>query len=171
MNKKDKSTKPGKGNADEMRFQCENWDEPTVRVNSKGKGCNPARKVVTNGLCCVDITDTLKLARLNLRRGREVRFTCDGEEAVRFIPVMEKGGERMFVCAQTMGAFRTETLADKKVRYTRRGEEVSAEAVKVFTETKKAEIRNSEETAVTPDTMVKCPKCGYRFRVGRRVAA
>ena len=171
MNKKDKSTKPGKGNADEMRYQCENWDEPTVRVNSKGKGRGPSRKVVTHGLCCIDITAYLRLARLNLRRGREVRFTMAGGDAIRLFPVMERSGERMFVCAQTMNAFRTETLADKKVRYTRRGEEVSAEAVKVFTETKKAEIRNGEETAVTPDTMVQCPKCGYRFRVGRRIAA
>ena len=26
----------------------------------------------------------------------------------------------------------------------------------------------ADEEAVTPDPLVKCPKCGYRFRVGRR---
>ena len=27
------------------------------------------------------------------------------------------------------------------------------------------------EAEVTPDSTVKCPKCGARFRVGRRIAA
>ena len=32
--------------ADEERFVCDNWDDPEVKLEGKGKGKAPARKVV-----------------------------------------------------------------------------------------------------------------------------
>ena len=167
---KNKSNNTGKAVTDDMRFVCDNWDKPTVEVTAKGKGRMPARKVVTNGVVRFQIDSALTFAKHNLRLGKEVRLTEDGEDAIRLIPVMDTAFDKILVCAQTMGDFRDKTLADKKARFTRCGNDVSYEAVKAFVEKKKAEIPDGGE-CVTPDTMVKCPKCGYSFRVGRRLAA
>ncbi len=170
---KNKSNNTGKAVTDDMRFVCDSWDKPTVEVTAKGKGRMPARKVVTNGVVRFQIDSALVFAKHNLRLGKEVRLTEDGEDAIRLIPVMDTAFDKILVCAQTMGDFRDKTLADKKVRFTRRGNEVAAEAMKVFAKSKKAEasVSGGDGEAVTPDMMVKCPKCGYAFRVGRRVAA
>ena len=173
MNRKDKSNKTGKGGAEQMRFVCDNWDKPTVRVKSHGKGHLPARKVVTRGVIRVDASVLLESVRATLRSGYEVRLVRDGNDAVRFIPMMDKESDTMLVNARAMGSFRDCTLADKKARYIQYGSEVSYEEVQSFTEMKKAEIpdRGGDIKSVTPDTIVKCPKCGYSFRVGRRLAA
>lgn len=173
MNKKNQTNNTGKAVTDDRRFECENWDKPTVKVTAKGKGRTPARKVVTNGVVRFRIDSALTFARQNLRLGKEVRFTEYGEDAIRLIPVMDTAFDKILVCAQTMSDFREGTLADKFARFTRRGNEVSEEAIKVFAKSKKAEasVSGGDGEAVTPDTMVQCPNCGYRFRVGRRVAA
>ena len=53
---------------------------------------------------------------------------------------------------------------------TRNGKEVSRAAMERFAEEKRSQRKTNEE-CVTPDMLVSCPKCGYRFRVGRRIAA
>ena len=171
MNKKNQTNKKVNGDTSIMRFVCDNWDEPTVKVESKGRGLLPARKVVTRGVVRIGATDLLRDVRENLRKGFEVRLVLNTEDAVRFIPMMDsKKTDKMLVNARAMGGFREGTLADKKARFTRCGNDVSYEAVKAFVEKKKAEIPDGGE-CVTPDTMVKCPKCGYSFRVGRRLEA
>ena len=62
----------------------------------------------------------------------------------------------------TMDPFRG-TLADKRVRFTHRGHEVTRNEAQQLNEAKVAESR------VTPDTTVECPKCGHRFRVGKKL--
>ena len=66
------------------------------------------------------------------------------------------------LCAYKMGPFRG-TLADKRVRFTHREHEVTRSEARRMNEAKVAESR------VTPDTAVECPKCGHRFRVGRKL--
>lgn len=170
---KNKSNNTGKAVTDDMRFVCDNWDKPTVEVTAKGNGVLPARKVVTRAFIRIDATHLLHDVRDKLRKGYEVRLIEYGEDAIRLIPVMDTAFDKILVCARAMGDFREGTLADKIARFTRRGNDVSAEAIKVFAKSKKAEasVSGGDGEAVTPDMMVKCPKCGYRFRVGRRVAA
>ena len=172
MNKKNQTNKKVNGDTSIMRFVCENWDEPTVKVESKGRGLLPARKVVTRGVVRIGATDLLRDVRENLRKGFEVRLVLNTEDAVRFIPMMDsKKTDKMLVNARAMGDFCKRTLSDKKARFTQYGKEVSVEEVKAYAEQKKSETHNCECEFVTPDTMVKCPKCGYAFRVGRRLAA
>ena len=171
MNRKDKTDKTGKGAANGMRFVCDNWDRPTVKVKSHGRGAMPARKVVTRGTKTIECGGILESAAKMLREGYEVRLARKGETAVRLIPMIDAKTNGMYVDARTLvGAFRDGTLADKTARFVRFGREVSAEAVGEFVDRKKSEKRGGEDE-VTPDTLVTCPKCGYRFRVGRRMAA
>ena len=155
----------------EERFVCENWDEPEVNITSHGRGCSPARKVSTpNGRRQIDATDLLDEAHGLLRAGYEVRLTSERfGEAVRLIPMMATDLVTMQVCAQAMGRFRDETLADKRARLVRLGKEVSGQAAADYMSVRRAETPPSGE--VTPDQTVKCPNCGTRFRVGRRIAA
>ena len=164
MNKSSKST------TDNPRFVCENWDRPEVVIEGHGKGRHPVRKVKTNGVIFLN-EDVLmeKVANL-LNRGYEVRIGShkfDG--AIRLIPVMDTSLTNMNVIAQSMGIFRTETLKGKSVKLIRKGEEVSRKDAEDYMFEKRNAPMNFE--SVTPDTVVKCPKCGYTFRVGARLSA
>ena len=152
------------------RFVCENWDRPEVVIEGHGKGRHPVRKVKTNGVIFLN-EDVLmeKVANL-LNRGYEVRIGShkfDG--AIRLIPVMDTSLTNMNVIAQSMGIFRTETLKGKSVKLIRKGEEVSRKDAEDYMFEKRNAPMNFE--SVTPDTVVKCPKCGYTFRVGARLSA
>ena len=50
-----------------------------------------------------------------------------------------------------------------RVRFSHRGHEMTRNEARRLNETKVAESR------VTPDTTVECPKCGHRFRVGKKL--
>ena len=169
-----KTTRQTKQNAaDESRFVCDNWDRPTVNVQSQGRGVSPARKVITRGVESIDCGATIEAASALLRQGKEVRLRSkDQEDAIRLIPMIDAKTNKMYVDARTLkGSFRDKTLADKTARFVRRGTEVSAETVDSYADMKKAETPNGAGAEVTPDSTVKCPKCGCRFRVGRRLAA
>ena len=171
MNKQNETNKKVNGDRSIMRFICENWDGPTVKVKSKGRGVLPARKVVTRGVVRIGATQLLHDVRVSLRRGVEVRLVENREDAVRFIPLMDsKKTDKMLVNAKAMGDFCERTLSDKKARFMQYGKEVSVEEVKAYVERKKSETHNCECDFVTPDTMVECPKCGYSFRVGRKAS-
>ena len=153
---------------DEMRFVCDNWDEPEVKINGKGKGRSPARKVVTRETIVITVNELLPMISENLRKGHEVRLAEEHVgEFVRFIPMMDATLTKMYIEARTMGMFRTDTLADKRVRFTRRGTEVSDRTAQHYAQMKRNEhpLKFQE---VTPDQMVTCPKCKHTFRVGRR---
>ena len=159
--------------ADE-RFVCENWDKPEVNITSHGRGCTPARKVSTpNGKRLIDATDLLDEAHGLLRAGYEVRLTSKRfGEAVRLMPMMAPDLVTMQVYAQALDKFRDRTLAEKRARLVRLGREVSAKEAAAYMSAKRAETPpEAGEVEVTPDSTVKCPKCGTRFRVGRRIAA
>ena len=165
------------GRNEEMRFECENWDTEAkgfhVDVTSSGRGKKPARKVLTKGIKTVNLWPyTCKEIQDLLRKGYELRLMLGGskENAVRLFPMMSADLKRIEVHAATLKWFREETLSGKKAVFRRRGTEVSRATVEYFTAEKLSQRAGGEadEEAVTPDPLVKCPKCGYRFRVGRR---
>ena len=169
MNKNKATTKESA----EGRYRCENWDEDYFRVNvhSYGAGRKPARKVVTKGTrSVVSYTDPKAITDL-LRKGYEVRLAFwGGEDAIRLYPIMSTDFKRMEVKADTMGSFRTDTLSDKKAVFAMMGQQVPKSKVEEFTVAKVCQPKGGGPEAgyVTPDTMVTCPKCGNRFRVGRK---
>ena len=150
---------------DDLRLECVNWDaEQPVTLKSKGRNHAVSRKVLTKAKHPISlISNEIDRAAELLRQGYEVRLaTTDGVDAVRLYPCVETDMMTMFVAAATMGPFRG-TLADKRVRFTHRGHEVTRSEARRMNEAKVAESR------VTPDTVVECPKCGHRFRVGKKL--
>lgn len=151
------------------RFVCENWDRPEVVIEGHGKGCHPTRKVKTNGVIFLNEEALLEKVANLLNRGYEVRIGSQKYDgAIRLIPVMDTSLTNMNVIAQSMGIFRTETLKGKSVKLIRKGEEVSQKVAQDYMYEKRNAPMNFE--SVTPDTVVKCPKCGYTFRVGARLS-
>ena len=177
-----KSKNPNKNESTEKRFQCENWDTDYFRVNVKsyGRGRSPARKVVTKGIHKLLLGVEHRRITDLLRRGYEVRleFAGSGQDAIRLFPIMTQDLKHMEVKADTMGSFKTDTLADKKAVFARMGKDVSRAEIEDYDATKKSETPvgkwkpgmggESEQDYVTPDMMVTCPNCGYNFRVGRK---
>lgn len=173
---------PNVNESTENRFQCENWDADYfhVKVKGNGHGRKPARKVVTRGIHKVLLKVEKSEITNYLRRGYEVRLVFAGycENAIRLFPFMARDLKHMEVKAETIGSFRTETLADKNAVFARLGKNVSRSDVEDFESEKKNETPvgkwkpsmggESDIQSVTPDTMVTCPKCGYNFRVGRK---
>lgn len=154
--------------SNEMRFVCDNWDEPEVRVYGHGKGHAAARKVVTRETIVINANELFRTVYENLRKGNEVRLADEHcGEWLRIVPMMDASLTKMFVEARTMGIFRTWTLSDKRAKFTRRGTDVSLDTAQSYDWMK----RNQQTTKfeeVTPDMTVTCPKCKYTFRVGRR---
>ena len=151
---------------DDLRLECVNWDaEQPATLKSKGRNHAVSRKVLTKAKHPISlISNEIDRATELLRQGYEVRLaTTDGVDAIRLYPCVETDMKTMSVAAATMDPFRG-TLADKRVRFTHRGHEVTRNEARRLNETKASEPR------VTPDTLVKCPKCGTRFRVGKKLA-
>ena len=149
----------------DIRLECVNWDEEQpAKIRSKGRNHAVSRKVLTKAKHPISlISNEIDRAAELLRQGYEVRLaSTDGVDAVRLYPCVETDMKTMFVAAATMDPFRG-TLADKRVRFTHRGHEVTHREARQLNETKVAESR------VTPDTTVECPKCGHRFRVGKKL--
>ena len=111
----------------ELRLECVNWDEEQpATLKSKGLGHAVSRKVLTKAKHPISlISNEIDRAAELLRQGYEVRLaTTDGVDAVRFYPCVETDMRTMFVAAATMDPFRG-TLADKRVRFSHRGHEVT----------------------------------------------
>ena len=151
---------------DDIRLECVNWDaEQPATLKSKGRSHAVSRKVLTKAKHPIAlISNEIDRAKELLRQGYEVRLaSTDGVDAVRLYPCVETDMTTMFVAAATMGPFRG-ILADKRVRFSHRGHEISRSEARRMNEAKVAEPH------VTPDTTVECPKCGHRFRVGKKLA-
>ena len=167
MNKQNKNN--------EARYEGVNWDsewKPKVKMKCAGDN-QPKRKVLTKGnreVYC-DLGEIKKL----LRQGYEVRLREPGGECfLRIFPWLGKDLKTMYAKSQCMVPL-SGCLADKKVRVVFRGKEYAnpEDAAAAFEETRyhREDDGDGEELEqVTPDTVVKCPKCGNRFRVGRAIA-
>lgn len=175
--KKTNSNKP-----EEIRLKVTNWDEAVPTMICRDHGASASRKVVTRGVirsnenCAGSWEEDCSAALLNviaemLRQGWEYRLTDDeGEDAVRFIPMVAKDMNTVYICAETMGKFREE-LSDKIVTPFYRGEEVSShKASHVLNETMELDRKyHTERRSVTPDVVISCPECGAEVRVGKQL--
>ena len=158
---------------EEARYEGVNWDsewKPKVKMKCAGDN-QPKRKVLTKGnreVYC-DLGEIRKL----LRQGYEVRLCEPGGECfLRIYPYLGTDLKTMYAVSKSMTPL-SRCLADKKVRVVFRGKEYTnpEDAAAAFDETRYHREDEGEELAeVTPDTVVKCPKCGNRFRVGRALA-
>ena len=142
-----------------------------VEITKDGRRNAPSRKVVTE-------RETLRYQLKqfggimdDLRAGHEVRLAFGGMDCVRLFPLMDTKCESMKVVAETMGDFRNclKDIRPKLFRVTRsEAREVGKRDVAALAE--EARDRRRERVWVTPDAMVECPRCGFAFRVGRRLA-
>ena len=155
-------------NTNEPRLEGVNWDEPVVKVNRNGNMGNVKRKVLTKGVKVLSVGAVLKQAKELLRQGYEVRLADDyGLDAVRLMPIAKPDCKSMYVSAQTIGTFR-QCLIGKKLRVRHGNHEIkSAEAAAMVKEAAVRKEQHDMRIWITPDTVVKCPKCGTEFRVGR----
>lgn len=140
------------------------YEEVVIRVKRKGKGHVLARKVVseieTRTVIIPELDDVL--AALN-EAPCEIRLaTGDGKAAIRLYRCLTKNLDEQFIAAQTMGDFRHGISDNRSVRFTHRNKTVTQKEV----ERMNRRIRDEREH-VTPDTLVKCPKCSFEFRVGK----
>ena len=153
------------------RFEGANWDNPVVKVKRSNKAhASLARKVLTRGVERLYMGGMFKGVKEKLRAGKEVRL-CDelGNDAIRIYPIASTDCKRMNVRTQAMGVF-TKCLADKKLRIRHGDHELNRdEARELMSEQQERhdKAKAAAFEAVTPDTIVQCPKCGYQFRVGR----
>ena len=162
-------------NSNEPRYEGTDWD-PVASIRRESKDhATVRRKVKTRGVYNFACEGMMASVFKKLRQGYEVRLLAglnDDTAAIRLYPCLEKDCKTMFVAAQTMGDFRTKTLADKHAEVRIRGEVATETEVERFKDEHKA--RSAEYKAsmlcVTPDTTVTCPNCHTTFRVGKQLA-
>ena len=145
------------------RFVCDDWDDPEVKVTSRGRGRSSARKVVSRGAMHIKVPGLLKRITGALRSGfdGELRDDETGDAFTRFVACVDGEGV-MYPSAQSMGEFRRKALADKKPRYVRGGREIP-EGEALAKPAKGAEKGPQSKVS----SYVTCPKCGSSVRVGR----
>jgi len=163
---KPNQTKPKDGR---QRVELCDWNE-TLHVTALDKRDHYSAKAKSRGKITEDKIavraglDPADVERLLVAVGNAVREGYDVHlcEAVRFYACVLKL-KTPFVTAQTLGNFRR-SIADKAIRPTLHGKEVSLARVKELDRQARR-----EHPHVTPDTMITCPKCGTEFRVGKEL--
>ena len=152
-----------KNDEDERRFVF----EPEVKLRSRGAGRTPQRKVVCRGVKSFwDGGAMLPKIEELLRQGYEVRLHGGDEENpwLRIFPCLKADLATVRATAQTMGDWPVRCYDGKRVRLTHRGENVNVRDVVE----KVAEGREKLDEVV-PDSIVTCPQCEHKFRVGRKL--
>ena len=155
----------------EPRFEGCNWDKPAVKVKLNGATTTTLRrKVLTNGVKHLYMGGLLDQMKERLRQGYEVRI-CDsaGNDAIRVFPFALGDCKTMVPKAQAMGDFAKECYSGIKIGVTKHyGKEIGDSECNELSakQAKRYEAAKAEPYA-TPDLMVSCPQCGFRFRVGR----
>lgn len=142
--------------------------EAEVRAKRNGpKRSDMSRKVQVRGVREIAVPQLLLKVLGSLRRGYEVRLTDGTEGAVRLYACLDADFSRMFVASATMGAFRN-AIADIPFRVKHRGNALDPTVARELKREKARQIRE-EVACVTPDLMTTCPRCGYTYRVGRKL--
>lgn len=132
-----------------------------VQVRSNGAKKSLSAKVSTTGVVVLRDARIWWAIKDSLRHGKEVRLAdAGGNEFVRFFPMINIKENTLYPVAQTIGVFRKTAYDQIAPCYSWRGKEVAASGVKAANE-----IRDF--ASVTPDRVVRCPKCNYVFRVGK----
>ena len=143
------------------------WDaEVKIRRQKDRTHQSMARKVKTKRLCrvCFDADFTKR----KLRQGYEVILTDrDGHNVLRLFPCMNSDFTEMYVSAQTLGDFRHKTLEGIKWHTTYCGSDRSNDEVRELNGAERSINKERKFIEVTPDTVIKCPKCGTEIRVGK----
>ena len=171
MNRKTKTTT-------KTRIECSEWN---VAISNKGFARKLNRKIITKKTSQIAIPAAIyeKLCS-ELKAGNEVRFAANGEEFVRFYPVMLSDLSKMEAIAMTLNSLRNSTYAGMKDFHlvTRSGKTKRERAtVNEMIKRKEDEIATFKANlkqlkhGVTPDVMLTCPNCGYEIRVGKKLAA
>lgn len=170
----------GRNEESEIRLKVTNWDTEVTVMTNKRSSRPSNRKVLTKGIISGEDLNALTAAEdaavltrvLDfVRAGYEYRMVDEnGEEALRFIPIVERDMKTVTLVAQTMGSFRG-SLNDKEVKPFYRGEEVTRKKAKDMGDKELEHQREWSKTRlnVSPDTLVTCPKCGTEFRVGKEL--
>lgn len=144
-------------------------DGATVRIKSKGPGRLPMRKVETTGSTRVKLNRT-QLTRLvgATHRGEETYIAYEGEDIIRIFPYLDADTGRMFLLAKTLGNFRSKMFTGQKLRLTSPNgrKELSRDEFNEMVES----ARNEKREHVTPETLVRCPRFGKEFKVGKSLA-
>lgn len=142
------------------------WDnECQIKIERGGNRGALRRMIPTRGTVTIDATAILDSVKEQMRKGYDVRLTYDGEEAVRFFPFASADCKSVLVRIQPLGSA-ADWLKDKKITVKHCGEKKSGSEVDALYREARAKDRKAPDY-VTPDMMVNCPKCGFRFRVGR----
>jgi len=157
----------------EARYEGVNWDsewKPTARMKCNGDN-GPKRKVLTKGVKELALCDTFRVIKSWIRQGYEVRLRDGGDAFLRIFPVLGTDLKTMYAACKSMAPL-SGCLADKKARVVFRGREYSnpEDAAAAYDETRHGRGEGWDLDEVTPDTVVECPKCGSRFRVGRSLS-
>ncbi len=145
------------------------WTEAaTVRVKSKGPGHLPSRKVPTTGSAHVKLTraQVYNILR-SVARGEETFIDYEGESIIRIYPHLD-ADSGMISLAETLGNFRNKMFTGLRLKLTspKGKREISREEY----DYRMAKVRSSRRDHVTPETLVRCPRCGKEFKVGKSLA-
>ena len=151
------------------RIECTDWDEEVpVATWTKGCGRKPARKVITKGVAKVELTkaQTERIAKM-LGSGMEVRLAVGGEDAVRLYPCAATDFKTMFVAAETMGEFRHAVYRGRHLAFTSRHGRREVCEEEIAERVGRACREGGGRAHVSPESVVRCPKCGFEFKVGK----
>ena len=151
------------------RIECTDWDEEVpVATWAKGCGRKPARKVITKGVAKVELTkaQTERIAKM-LGSGMEVRLAIGGEDAIRLYPCAATDFKTMFVAAETMGEFRHAAYRGRHLSFTSRNGRRKVEEDEIEERVSRACRIAAGRAHVSPASVVRCPRCGFEFKVGK----
>ena len=170
-------TKPTERNKDmntdsRTRIECTDWDEEVpVATWTKGCGRKPARKVLTKGVAKVELTkaQTERIAKM-LGSGMEVRLAVGGEDAVRLYPCAATDFKTMFVAAETIGEFRHAAYRGRHLSFTSRNGARNVGEDEIEERVSRACRTGGNRAHVSPEKLVRCPKCGFEFKVGKSLS-
>ncbi len=144
-------------------------DGATVRIKTKGPGRLPTRKVETTGRTNISLTRTQALRLVGAAlRGEETYIAYEGEDIIRIFPYLDADTGRMISLAETLGNFRSKLFTGLKLNITslKGKRQISRDEF----DYQMAKARNTKRDHVTPETLVRCPRCGKEFKVGKSLA-
>ena len=153
----------------DTRIECTNWDdEVSVATWAKGRARKPARKVLTRGVAKVKLTrGQMSNITKMLGSGMEVRLDIGGEDAIRLYPCAATDFKTMFVAAETMGEFRHAAYRGRHLSFTSRNGARNVGEDEIEERVSRACRIAAGRAHVSPESVVRCPRCGFEFKVGK----
>ena len=100
----------------------------------------------------------------------EVRLAIGGEDAIRLYPCAATDFKTMFVAAETMGEFRHAAYRGRHLSFTSRNGRRKVEEDEIEERVSRACRTGGNRAHVSPEKLVRCPKCGFEFKVGKSLS-